>query len=158
MSISSQEFRNSLSMFATGVTVVTGSDDEGRHHGITVSAFCSVSLEPPLVLVCIEKNARCHDIFLDSGRFVVNILGEDQEAVSERFATQLEDKFDGMDFTVDEDGLPVLDGTIAYVTCELDNAYEGGDHTIFIGRVVRTEVTGGEPLLYSNSRYREIAG
>lgn len=145
-------------MFASGVTVVTGSDAEGNHHGITVSAFCSVSLEPPLVLVCIEKSARCHDIFLDSGRFVVNILGEDQEAVSERFATQLEDKFQGADFTVDEDGLPVLDGTIASVTCELNEAYEGGDHTIFVGKVVRTEVTGGKPLLYSNSRYRAIAG
>ncbi len=157
MTVTSDEFRNALSTFASGVTVVTSADPDGRYYGLTVSAFCSVSLDPPLVLACVEKTTRCHDVFLESARFIVNVLAEGQEDLSERFASQLDDKFDGVKFGV-EDGLPVLDGTVAHLTCELDNAYGGGDHTIFVGRVLNTAVNGGRPLLYANSRYRELSG
>jgi flavin reductase (DIM6/NTAB) family NADH-FMN oxidoreductase RutF len=102
MPISNDEFRAALGSFASGVTVVTTMDGAGRAHGITVSAFCSVSLEPHLVLICIEKSTASHYAFEESGMFVVNILSEDQPAISERFASPNIDKFDGIGHTIGE--------------------------------------------------------
>lgn len=156
MPITNQEFRNALATFASGVTVVTAAAADGSLYGLTVSAFCSVSLEPPLVLVCIEKTARCHDPFGESGKLVVNVLSEDQRLVSERFATQMEDKFEGIEYSLSDEGIPVLAGAVTVLECSIREACEGGDHTIFVLEVDKTEVAGGRPLLYFGGAYRAM--
>ena len=156
MPISEDEFRSALSRFPSGVTVVTTKDAENRFHGITVSAFSSVSLDPPLVLICIERAAYSHPAFIESGVFAVNVLSSEQSELSERFASPLENKFDGIDFTVGELGLPLIAGCLANLECKVRNTGDGGDHTIFIGEVEFAEIRDGDPLLYFRSDYREI--
>src|SRR5262245_62035061 len=127
MAVTSDEFRAALSRFPSGVTVVTTKDASDRLHGMTVSAFCSVSLEPPLILVCIEKTASSHPAMTESGVFVVNILAEGQRDLSEHFASQLEDKFGIVKHEPGIHGLPVLEGIAASLECRLHASYEGGD-------------------------------
>jgi flavin reductase (DIM6/NTAB) family NADH-FMN oxidoreductase RutF len=153
MPVTSDEFRRALANFASGVTVVTTVDSAGESFGLTVSAFCSVSLEPPLVLVCIDRSTRCHHAFGESRRYVVNFLSEDQQPLSERFATQLENKFDGVDHHLNPEGLPVLRDAVAVLECRLRNEFDGGDHTIFVAEVERASVNGGKPLLYFGGEY-----
>lgn len=157
MAINPTEFRAALSRFPSGVTVVTTKDATGKFHGITVSAFCSVSLDPPLILVCIEKTTGSHTAFEQSKSFVVNFLSSTQSALSEHFASQLSDKFAGLDVRYGMDGLPILDGCVANLECLLKNSYDGGDHTIFVGEVENAEIREGEPLVYFYSDYRSIA-
>lgn len=157
MPVSSNEFRAALSKFASGVTVVTTKDAEGSFHGITVSAFCSVSLEPPLVLVCIEKNAVSHNAFDESGVFVVNFLSEEQINHSNQFATPALDKFDKIEYREGVEGIPVLENTLASLECKLVNSHESGDHTIFVGQVEKTTINNNvKPLLYFHGNYRSI--
>jgi flavin reductase (DIM6/NTAB) family NADH-FMN oxidoreductase RutF len=158
MPISNDDFRAALANFASGVTVVTTLDAAGKMHGITVSAFCSVSLEPPLVLVCIEKSTASHDAFEESGIFVVNILGDDQERISERFATPHPDKFAGIDYEIGEFGSPVLTGAIVVLECRLIHAYDGGDHTVYVGEVKHGRSEPDSPLIYYRGRYRKLDG
>ncbi len=156
MPVSNEEFRRALANFASGVTVVTTVDSSGEKFGLTVSAFCSVSLEPPLVLVCIDRSTRCHHAFGESRRYVVNFLSESQRALSERFATQLTEKFEGVDHHSNPEGLPVLDDAVAVLECRLRNEYDGGDHTIFVAEVERAAVKGGKPLLYFGGEYGRL--
>ena len=156
MPVSSVDFRSALSRFASGVTVVTTRDSEGRQFGITVSAFCSVSLEPPLVLICIEKITGSHHAFEESGRFTVNILAENETGVSEHFASLIEDKFAGLEYAVDEHGIPVLQGSLATLQCVLFKTLDGGDHSIFLGQVEHVMVRDAEPLIYFKGGYRRI--
>ncbi len=161
MPISSDEFRAALSKFASGVTVVTTKDAEGNPYGITVSAFCSLSLEPPLVLVCIEKSAGSHNAFTESGVFVVNVLSEEQIAHSNRFAAPIPDKFNGIEYRAGIEGVPVLENVLANLECRLVNSHENGDHTIFVGQVEKTTLKDGKPLLYFHGNYRimeDLAG
>lgn len=156
MPISNDEFRAALSYFASGVTVVTTVDAAGKMYGITVSSFCSVSLEPPLVLICIEKTTASHHAFVESGIFVVNILGEDQKDVSERFATPYPDKFAGIAFELNDLRIPILTGCLVKLECRLRNAYDGGDHSIFVGEVENALIDHGPPLMYFRGDYREL--
>ena len=156
MPISADDFRAALSRFPSGVTVVTTKDADGRFHGITVSAFCSVSLDPPLVLICIERSTASHGAFVESGLFAVNFLSAEQEQLSERFASPLTDKFDGVPFSLGELGLPLLSNSLAHLECRVRNTSDGGDHTIFIGEVEYAAVGDGDPLLYFRSDYWEI--
>lgn len=156
MSISKEEFRRALSRFASGVTVVTTKDNEGKLYGITVSAFCSVSLAPPLVLVCIEKNAGSHHAFEQSRAFVVNILRENQKDISNHFASHISDKFSGIAYVSGIEELPVLTDALANLECSLRYSHEGGDHTIYVGEVKRSTVNDGNPLLYFHGNYRNI--
>ncbi|MCO6509553.1 MAG: flavin reductase family protein [Aridibacter famidurans] len=156
MPITNQEFRNALATFASGVTVVTAASPDRKLYGLTVSAFCSVSLEPPLVLICIEKTARCHEAFKDSGKLVVNVLAEDQRQVSERFATQMEDKFEGIEYSLNGNGTPVLEGAATVLDCAVRESLDGGDHTIFILEVEDTQVGISRPLLYYGGNYRTL--
>lgn len=157
MPVSAEEFRSALSRFASGVTVVTTKDAAGDLHGITVSAFCSVSLDPPLVLICIEKKAGSHDAITQSGKFAVNFLDSTQLSLSERFAAQISDKFEGPEISLNVDGIPILSGCIANLECSVKQAYDGGDHTIFIGEVEHTALHEGDPLLYFRGGYRTIS-
>jgi len=152
-SVGPDEFRSALRCFSSGVTVVTLRDGDSLH-GVTVSAFSSLSLNPPLVLVCIDKSAVAHDVFERTGRFVVNILREDQEDVSNLFASRLNDKFEKSKWRDGLLGVPVLGDTLGFVECELHESLPGGDHTIFVGRVVASGAENGKPLLYGQGGYR----
>ena len=156
MPVSSADFRSALSRFASGVTVVTTKDGDGRQFGITVSAFCSVSLDPPLVLICIEKTTGSHHAFEESGRFTVNILASNETGMSEHFASLIEDKFAGVEHAVDEHGIPILQGSLATLQCRLFKALDGGDHSIFLGEVEHVIVRDAEPLLYFKGGYHRI--
>lgn len=156
MSISKDEFRAALGRFASGVTIVTTKDKAGRLHGITVSAFCSVSLKPPLILVCIDKQTGSHHTFEETDAFVVNILREDQQHYSDQFASRLPDKFDGIEFTETGNGVPVLKNALVNLECRLVNSHDNGDHTIFVGEILKSHVSDGEPLVYFHGNYRKL--
>ena len=158
MPITQDEVRSALSRFASGVTVVTTKDAAGNIYGITVSAFCSVSLDPPLVLICIEKATGSHFAFQESGIFNVNILSKDQADLSERFASQIPDKFDRAEISLTIDGVPILTSCLAALECRVKQTFDGGDHSIFIGAVEKTTINVGDPLLYFIGDYREIGG
>jgi len=162
MSVSPAEFRKALGCFATGITVITlDSDDEV--HGMTANAFTSVSLDPMLVLVCVDQHARTHAHLHAKKRFGVNILGESQRAISEYYArpTRTHDRASeeaGAEFERTKHGTPVLCGALAYLECRLHTAQDAGDHTIFIAEVEEVVVREGDPLLFFHSKYRKIGG
>jgi flavin reductase (DIM6/NTAB) family NADH-FMN oxidoreductase RutF len=156
MPIGPDDFRSALSRFPSGVTVVTTRDSAGTFFGITVSAFSSVSLDPPLVLICIERSTASHFAFLESGVFAVNILSALQSDISERFASTIPEKFEGIDYTLGELGLPLISNCLVNLECRVRNTGDGGDHTIFIGEVESASINEGDPLLYFRSDYREI--
>ncbi len=156
MPVTQEEFRTALSRFASGVTIVTTKDASGVLHGITVSAFCSVSLEPPLILICIEKITGSHYAFEESNVFVVNILREGQDNLSEHFASQFPNKFDDIEYSLNTEGIPVLEGALVNLECRLSFAHNGGDHSIFVGEVEKVTVREGMPLIHFQSEYREL--
>ncbi|MFO1266922.1 MAG: flavin reductase [Rubrivivax sp.] len=151
--IDARELRQVLSTFVTGVTVVTTVDREGRRHGVTANSFTSVSLEPPLVLWSQALKAFSHPAFRDAGRFAVNILADDQIALSNRFARAGEDKFGGTPVREGLGGVPLIEGCAAYVECRHHVAHEAGDHMIFVGHVERMARTGRRPLAFGGGRY-----
>ena len=150
-------FRQLCGRFATGVSVITTADARGRPAGMTANSFTSVSLAPPLISVCIDHRADMHAHLLAAPRFIVNILEQHQEALSRRFATDLDDKFSGVGYTRSDGGLPILDGTLAWIECERDTLIEAGDHTIVIGRVVGGGTGEGLPLLYYRGGYFDLS-
>ena len=156
MPISNEEFRRALSQFASGVTVVTLKDKGGNPHGITVSAFSSVSMNPPLILVCIDNEAGSHYAFRESERFVVNILEERQREHSDQFASQIPDKFINIHHHEGLEGIPVLKNALVNLECKLVNDFIAGDHTIFVGEIERAHVSEGNPLVYYAGDYRKI--
>lgn len=157
MPVEKEEFRRALSRFASGVTVVTGRDASGEAFGITVSAFSSVSLDPPLILVCVNKSTPSGRALLEASHFCVNILGESQSALSDNFASGKEDKFEGVRFSDGIGGAPVLDGAAAAIGCSKFREYDGGDHIIFVGQVEKTDVSEESPLVYWRSGYRSLS-
>jgi flavin reductase (DIM6/NTAB) family NADH-FMN oxidoreductase RutF len=156
MAITNDEFKAALGRFASGVTVVTTKDADGNLHGLTVSAFCSVSMNPPLILVCIHKNTGSYSSFEESKAFVVNILEESQQQISNHFASHSDDKFSGQHYELNENGLPILADCLVNLECSLKHSYDGGDHTIFVGEIEKTTVHGGKPLIYAQGKYRQI--
>ncbi len=158
MSINNDEFRSALSRFASGVTVVTTTDAAGKLHGITVSAFCSVSLAPPLVLICIEKTTPSHYAFEESEIFAVNILSESQVDVSQQFAAPFLDKFDGIDYVIGDLGAPIISNALVNLECHLRHSLSGGDHSIFVGEVNSIKIDDGKPLVYFKGNYRKLIG
>jgi flavin reductase (DIM6/NTAB) family NADH-FMN oxidoreductase RutF len=158
MVIGADDFRRVLGHFASGVTIITTCDDAARPTGLTASAFTSVSLEPPLVLVCVDHKAQCYSALRDGGRFAVNVLGLDQEVVSRRFATtKIVDKFDGVPYRLSERKLPLIDGALAHLQCVTVAAHVEGDHTILVGRVEHADANDGEPLVYYRGRYCHLS-
>lgn len=154
-----QTFRTVMSKFATGVTIVTTRAGE-EIHGLTVNAFCSVSLEPMLVLICIDKNATARALLEKSKNFAVNILATDQEELARRFSTdQLSatERFKNISHHRQATGAPVFDHSLGFLDCEIVASYPGGDHTIFIGKVLALEEKNGRhPLLYFKSSYEHL--
>jgi flavin reductase (DIM6/NTAB) family NADH-FMN oxidoreductase RutF len=151
-----QEFRAVMRRFPTGVTIIT-TVLEGKPKGFTANAFASVSAEPPMVLVCVNRQARTHPLISQAGRFCVNVLSLDQQALAERFASKsVEDPFADVDVRFATTGSPVLGGTLAYLDCELAEEHSAGTHTIFLGTVLACGASDGAPLGYFNAAYRDF--
>jgi flavin reductase len=154
--VDTEHLKAAFGSFATGITVVTARLD-GHIHGMTANAFCAVSLDPPLVLVCVDKAARMHDFIRGSGTFAVNILSSDQEDLARHFARAgrpLEGEFTLVPYTVGRMGCPILRGIAAYVECTLHHVCDGGDHTIYIGVVQATDAfPERRPLLHCRRQY-----
>lgn len=156
MGIDASLFRSVLGRFASGVTIVTAVDQHGNSHGMTVSAFSSLSLEPPLVLVCIDNAATMSPLMATTERFAVNILDSEQEELSRRFASQ-DDRFAGIGFSPSPSGAPLLDDVLAWLDCRVVARHPAGDHVIVIGEVEHGAALDGQPLLYYRSGYATIA-
>jgi len=158
--IDSRTFREVMGRFSTGVTVVTVRDDE-KPHGMTVNSFTSVSLDPLLILVCLDKDAETTDMLLRTRRFSVNILTAEQKRLAQRFAESgnEQDRFDGIDYSLSEEGTPILSDVLGHLTCTVDKVVESGDHYIFIGEVV--DLGSGDdkmtPLLFYRGNYNVLA-
>jgi flavin reductase (DIM6/NTAB) family NADH-FMN oxidoreductase RutF len=160
MVVDTQTFRSVMGRFATGVTIVTTQHGPQRL-GITVNAFCSVSLDPPLVLICIERGSRVHDALLETGVFAVNFLSEEQEQLSTCFAGNSEERYNnfcGVASHTVATGAPVFDDSLGFVDCRIVATYPGGDHTIMLGQVEALEAREGNPLLYYRSHYLHSTG
>lgn len=154
--IDQDTFRSVLGRFASGITIVTARDGGGRDVGMTVSAFCSVSLDPPMVLVCIDKVASMHELLVRGPRFAISILSSDQEASSRRFADPESDRFDGLAYARGESGAVLLAGALAHLECRVAEHFDAGDHTIFTALVERAEPAQGRPLLYYRGGYAQL--
>jgi flavin reductase (DIM6/NTAB) family NADH-FMN oxidoreductase RutF len=160
LSLSPIDYRRIVGHFATGVTVITTTND-GWLHGMTANAFISVSLDPLLLLVSVDKKAHAHDELIKSGRFGVCVLGEDQEELSTLFAATAppeEGQLRGAAFHLSDEGTPVLDGSIAFIECAVRERYEGGDHTLFLAEVADGQVlSDAPPLIFYQAKYRKLA-
>ncbi len=158
MSVDAHAFRRALGQFPSGVTVVTTRDASGALRGLTVSSFCSLSLHPPLVLVCIDHRADANGAMRESGLFAVSVLAEDQVEVSRRFASSGRDKFAGFAFTEGRLRLPLVPGAIAHLQCRVRSFHEEGDHTVWVGEVLVLATHPGRPLLYHRGGYHRLGG
>ena len=156
MSLDPDSFRAVLGRFASGVTVVTSRGSDGRDAGMTVSAFCSVSLEPPLVLVCIAREASLHPLLREGLPLAVNILAAGQEALSRRFSGPDPNRFEGIGFVRGQHGVALLDDVLAHLECRVRALHEAGDHTIVVGHVESAVVHPDRPLLYYRGGYAQL--
>jgi flavin reductase (DIM6/NTAB) family NADH-FMN oxidoreductase RutF len=157
MTIDPDDFRSVLGRFASGITVVTTVDADGRDLGMTVSAFSSVSLRPPLIQVCIDKTASMYAALMQATRFSVNILAAEQEALSRRFAAvDSSHRFDGVGYERGENGVVLLDDALGHLECTVSARHEAGDHTIFVGEVERASAGEGRPMLYYRGGYAQL--
>jgi flavin reductase (DIM6/NTAB) family NADH-FMN oxidoreductase RutF len=156
LSVTPEEFRSVLGRFPSGVTVVTTKDSDGSDEGMTISAFCSVSLNPPLVLICIEKNASAHQALTTASGFVVNILSATQEQVARRFAIVDIDRFEGVGYSRSQKGFAVLDDVLGVIECATSAKHDAGDHTIIVGEVEAARAQNGTPLLYYRGGYAQL--
>lgn len=159
--ISPTLFRSACGQFATGVAIATTLSADGDRLGLTINSFSSVSLDPALVLFSIDKSASSHDAFLSAPHFAINVLSEDQRALSNRFASAAEtDRFPGVDLIpFAPETAPILAGCLSHFLCDLETTVPGGDHTILIGRVTRiglTEDRAAKPLLYFSGGYASL--
>ena len=153
MPVSPHEFRETLGRFASGVTIVTISHD-GERRGMTASAFVSVSLTPPLILVSVAASATMHSRMLDSERFGINVLSTAQQALSRHFSGKPDE---GLSVPwMDHEGLPLIGGAVAQLVCQKVEAHAAGDHTLFIGEVQYSRYTDDDPLLYFRGEYHEL--
>lgn len=155
--IDAKALRGALGSFATGVTIVT-TMHEGRNVGLTANSFNSVSLEPPLVLWSLAKKSSNIEAFTNAGSFAVHILGDDQEDLSNRFATPGIDKFAELDVEIGKDGIPLLRNCAARFECQTAYRYDGGDHVIFVGEVLNLDHSDKEPLLFHKGKYARKTG
>jgi len=158
LSFTQRELKEAYARWATGVTIVTARAGD-RIHGMTVSAFTEVSLEPPLVLVCIDKASNTQPLIARGGVFAVNILAREQQPLAELFASaEAEDRrFSNLHCETGATGAPLLVGSLASLDCRLEAAHEAGDHIIFIGAVVGVHARDGDPLLYHHRKYVGLA-
>ena len=152
--IEKQLFRKICGKFASGITVATVLDPEGKCHGMTANSFTSVSLTPPLVLVCVDHRSRLLAHFKASDHFGVNILGAAQRHISDKFAGSGYDRFEGVEWFAGKTGVPLLPEVLATIECARVNVVTAGDHDILIGEVLHADCRDGDPLVFYSSQYR----
>lgn len=155
MAIDALTMRQTMGRFATGVAVIT-TEHEGRADGMTINSLTSVSLEPPLLLVCFNHGTRTAETVAASRRFVVNILSARQQPLAMRFASRGEDHFAGLELTYEDHQVPVVPGSLAHLECEVDRILDAGDHTVVIGQVVRACTSPGQPLGFFAGRFGDV--
>jgi len=155
--VTHHEFRRACGRFATGVTIASVLDSGGTPHGLTVNSFSSVSLDPPLVLICLGHEVTMIDAFRAARHFGLSVLAESQRELSERFALKGHDRFNGTAWHSGETGVPLLDHVLAEIECAVYHRFTAGDHDIFVGKMLAARVHEGEPLIYYASRYRRLA-
>ena len=157
MPLDKSEFRRLLGHFATGVTIITTFDSAKKPFGMTANAVTSLSLVPPLMLICVDKGADCYSCFDSSKVFTVNVLAEGQEALSRKFATKGVDKFEGVGWRAGNNGCAILDDAVAHMECHVTQVIDGGDHTIYLGEVDAGDANETAPLLFYRGGYRKLA-
>ncbi len=157
MTVSCDEFKAGLALWASGVTIVAARAGE-RVHGMTVSAFSSVSLDPPLVLVCVDRASITLGLIREGGCFAANVLARGQEALSDKFASKKDEhrRFDGLETLTGKTGAPLIPGALANVDCRLVSEHDAGDHVIYIGRVEQIITREVEPLVFYRGAYRVL--
>jgi flavin reductase ActVB len=151
--VDSDGFRAAMSRWASGVAVVTSCDPAGRQHGFTATSFTAVSLDPPMVLVCLDRSASCSAAFATSDWYAVHVLHSGQEHVARQFASKGTDKFAGLTVMRGSGGLPVLDGALALLECRIVDRIEAGDHVVLLGEVHRASRAEGRPLVYHDRSF-----
>ena len=157
MTIDPDSFRSVLGRFASGITVITAVDADGRDVGMTVSAFSSVSLQPPLVQACVDRTASMFDALQHAERFGVNVLAAEQEALSRRFAAvESSHRFEGVGYVRGESGVVLLDDALAHMECRVVSRFDAGDHMLFVGEVERATARDARPLLYYRGGYAQL--
>jgi flavin reductase (DIM6/NTAB) family NADH-FMN oxidoreductase RutF len=154
--IASEEFRHVCGRFATGVSVATVLDPRGRPHGLTVNSFTSISLTPPLVSICLGLNVTVVDAFREAEFYGINILADDQQEISDRFARKGLDRFATVSWHRGKSGAPMIAGCLATMECAIRQRIPCGDHLIFVGEVVHSQINSGSPLLFYASGYRKL--
>ncbi len=158
MAVNADEYKHALRRWPSGVTVVTARAGD-KIHGMTVSAFSSVSLDPPLVLVCADKASNTHPVIAEGRVFAAHILAQGQEPLSHRFASKADEwrRFEGIDWKSGVTGAPILPGALAVLDCRVVGEHDAGDHVIYVGSVESIELAEAEPLLWYGGRYRALA-
>ena len=158
MAVRLAELKQVLSRRASGVAIVTACAGD-RIHGMTISAFTEVSLDPPLVLVCADKTSNTHPVIAEGQCFAVNVLAREQEALSNRFASKVDEerRFEGLSFERGATGAPLLSGALAVIDCRVVAAHDAGDHVIYVGRVEELRSSDREPLIYYGGVYQSLA-
>ena len=154
--INSALFRRACGQFPTGVCIATTFD--GHPHGLTVNSFTSISLEPPVVLFCIDHSAGIRDVFRRRTHFAINILGQHQQEISTTFAYRRDDRFEGVAWRPGVESVPVIEGSVATIQCRLLDVVPVGDHDMFLGEAVAVAVEEGEPLVYARGGYAKLEG
>ena len=154
--IDADTYRAVCSQFATGVAVATVRAADGTPHGLTISSFTSVSINPPLILICVDFKCNVIEHFLAGLYFAINILKEEQRELSVIFAAKPESRFEGIDWEPGVTGAPVITGTLATIECRLERTVTAGDHAVIFGELIFAHVHGGSPLLYFDRDYRKL--
>ena len=149
-------FRRACAQFATGIAIASAADSEGRPHGMTINSFTSVSMDPPLVLICIDGTSNLLPVFEHCGHYGLSFLGHHQQALSTRFAQRGQDRFDGVAWLTGSAGVPLIPDALAHLECRLTTTLVAGDHAILIAEVVSADIHSGKPLLYYQSSYRKL--
>jgi flavin reductase (DIM6/NTAB) family NADH-FMN oxidoreductase RutF len=153
VSLDASQFRIACGHFATGVAIVTMRSQAGEAHGLTANSFTSVSLDPPLILVCVDKSISSYPAMTEAEGFLVNILTEQQEELARRFATPDIDKFAGVSTSTDAYGAARIPDCLAYIAARKHSRYDGGDHTVFLAEATSTELGRGRPLVFYKGMY-----
>jgi flavin reductase (DIM6/NTAB) family NADH-FMN oxidoreductase RutF len=157
MAIDKNELRRVMGHFATGVTIITTVSKSGQLFGLTANSVTSVSLEPPLLLISVDKKADSYPCFEESKVFTVNILSDSQEALSRKFAVSGGNKFEGVAYHMGANGVPIILGAVSYIECRVYATYDGGDHTLHLGEIQQAETHEGKPLLFYRGGYRGLS-
>jgi flavin reductase ActVB len=152
------DLKEAMASFPSGVTIVTTTDAEGRSWGFTASSFCSLSVDPPLVLVCLARSATCFDAFMSTGAWVVNVIAEQSHDLAKTFATRGADKFAGGGFEPNPAGHPTLSDAAVALHCSVWERYDGGDHVILVGRVTDAELSDAIPSVYFRRTFHRLLG